>query len=147
MVKDIFGKINFILPDINLQLKSALRTEYLFYQTLLYFKSFVCHFTELPYNEFCTALSTIFIFLVSTLCHILKLQLLVIMLHPSSPKHNDKPDTEEWIDKFGKLFQSLDSIFVFLLQSFIFVKFLKCLFLPFLINIDKFSPSEKQLVD
>ena len=64
------------------------------------------------------------------------------MLHPSSPKHNDKPDTEEWIYKFRKLFQSLDSIFVLLLQSFIFVEFLKCLFLPFLINIDKFSPSE-----
>ena len=105
------------------------------------FLYFVYHFTELPYKEFCAALSTLFIF-VSILCRILKLQLLVIMLHPSSPKHNDKPDTEEWIDKFGKLFQSLDSIFVFLLQSFIFVKFLKCLFLPFLINIDKFSPSE-----
>ena len=64
------------------------------------------------------------------------------MLHPSSPKHNDKSDTEQWIDNFRKLFQLLDLIFVFLLQSFIFVKFLKCLFLPFLINIDKFSPSE-----
>ena len=107
----------------------------------MYFKSFVCHLTELPYKEFCAALPTLFIF-VSILCRILKLQLLVIMLHPSSPKHNDKPDTEEWIYKFRKLFQSLDSIFVLLLQSFIFVEFLKCLFLPFLINIDKFSPSE-----
>ena len=85
-------------------------------------------------------MSTLFSFVVSILCQ--KLQFLVIMLHPSSPKHNDKPDTKEWIDKFGKLFQSLDSIFIFLLQSFIFVKFLKCLFLPFLINIDKLSPSE-----
>ena len=36
MVKYIFGKINFILPDINLQLKSALTTKYIFYQSLLY---------------------------------------------------------------------------------------------------------------
>ena len=69
------------------------------------------------------------------------------MVHPSSPKHNDKSDTEQWINNFGKLFQLLDPIFVFLLQSFIFVKFLKCLFLLFLINIDKFSPSETQLID
>ena len=66
------------------------------------------------------------------------------MLHPSSPKDKDKPDTEEWINNFGKLFQLLDPIFVFLLQGFIFVKFLECLFLLFLINIDKFSPSEVQ---
>ena len=64
------------------------------------------------------------------------------MLHPSSPEHNDKPDAEQWIDDSWKLFQTLDLIFIFLLQDFIFVKFLKCLFLPFLINIDKFSPSE-----
>ena len=31
-------------------------------------------------------------------CPIWKLQLLVIMLHPSSPKHNDKPDAEHGID-------------------------------------------------
>ena len=68
------------------------------------------------------------------------------MVHPSSPKHKDKPDTEQWINNFGKLFQQLDPIFVFLLQSFIFVKFFKCLFLLFLINIDKFSPSEVQFV-
>ena len=66
------------------------------------------------------------------------------MVHPSSPKHKDKPDTEQWINNFGKLFQLLDSIFVFLLQGFIFVKLFKCLFLLFLINIDKFSPSEVQ---
>ena len=47
---------------------------------------------------------------------------------------------------FGKLFQLLDSIFVFLLQCFIFVKFLKCLFLLFLINIDKFSQSENNVL-
>ena len=34
--KKIFGKIRFILQNINLQLKSALKTKYLFYQTLLY---------------------------------------------------------------------------------------------------------------
>ena len=87
-------------------------------------------------------MSTLFSFVVSILCQ--KLQFLEIMLHPSSPKHNDKPDTKEWIDKFGKLFQSLDSIFIFLLQSFIFVKFLKCLFLFLLIDIDKLIPSEMQ---
>ena len=73
----------------------------IFFEDTLYF---VYHFTELPYKEFCAALSTLFIFVGSILFRILKLQLLVIMLHPSSPKHNDKPDTEEWIDKFGKLF-------------------------------------------
>ena len=66
------------------------------------------------------------------------------MLHPSSPKHNDKSDTEQWIDNFRKLFQLLDLIFVFLLQSFIFVKFLKCLFLFLLIDIDKLIPPELQ---
>ena len=86
--------------------------------------------------------SSFLIILLSCSCFILKLHLLMIMLQPSSPKHNDKPDTEEWIDKFGKLFQSLDSIFIFLLQSFIFVKFLKCLLLFLLIDINKLSPSE-----
>ena len=66
------------------------------------------------------------------------------MLHPSSPKHNDKSNTEQWINNFGKLFQQLDPIFVFLLQGFIFVKFFKCLFLLLLIDIHKFSPSGKQ---
>ena len=75
-------------------------------------------------------------------CFILKLHLLMIMLQPSSPKHNDKPDAEQWIDNSGKLSQLLDSIFVFLLQDIIFVKFLECLFLLFLVDIDKLSPSE-----
>ena len=66
------------------------------------------------------------------------------MVHPSSPKHKDKADTEQWINNFGKLFQLLDSIFVFLLQGFIFVELFKRLFLLFLINIDKFSLSETQ---
>ena len=72
-------------------------------------------------------------------------QLLVIMLHPSSPKYNDKPNAEQWIDNSGKLFQMLDSIFVFLLQNFICVKFLKCLSLLLLIDVYKLSPPEVQL--
>ena len=67
------------------------------------------------------------------------------MLHPSSPKHKDKPNAENWIDHSGELFQMPDPIFVFLLQDFIFVKLLECLPLLLLINIDKLSPSEMQL--
>ena len=72
------------------------------------------------------------------------LQLLVIMLHPSSPEQNDKSDAEEWIDNSGKLFQTPDLIFVGLLQDFIFVKFLQCLFLLLFIDIDKLSPPKMQ---
>ena len=67
------------------------------------------------------------------------------MLHASSPKHKDKPNAENWIDYSGELFQMSDTIFVFLLQDFIFVKLLECLPLLLLINIDKLSPSEMQL--
>ena len=67
------------------------------------------------------------------------------MLHPSSPKHKDKPNAENWIDYSGELFQMPDPIFVFLLQDFIYVKLLKCLPLLLLININKLSPSEMQL--
>ena len=66
------------------------------------------------------------------------------MVHPSCPEHNDKPDAEQWIDDSWKLFQTLDLIFIFLLQDFIFVKFLKCLFLFLLIDIDKLIPPELQ---
>ena len=86
--------------------------------------------------------SSFLIILLSCSCFILKLHLLMIMLQPSSPKHNDKTDAEQWIDNSGKLSQILDSIFVFLLQDIIFVKFLECLFLLFLVDIDKLSPSE-----
>ena len=78
----------------------------------------------------------------SSSCPIFKLQLLVVMVHPSCPEHNDKPDAEQWIDDSGKLLQTLDSIFVVLLHNFIFVKFLQCLLLFLLIDIDKLSPSE-----
>ena len=67
------------------------------------------------------------------------------MLHPSSPKHKDKPNAENWIDHSGELFQMPDPIFVFLLQDFLFVKLLECLPLLLLININKLSPSEIQL--
>ena len=67
------------------------------------------------------------------------------MLHPSSQKHKDKPNAENWIDYSGELFQMPDPIFVFLLQDFIYVKLLKCLPLLLLININKLSPSEIQL--
>ena len=67
------------------------------------------------------------------------------MLHPSSPKHKDKPNAENWIDYSGELFQMPDPIVVFLLQDFIFVKLLECLPLLLFINIDKLSPSEIQL--
>ena len=67
------------------------------------------------------------------------------MLHPSSPKHKDKPNAENWIDHSGELFQMPDPIFFFLLQGFIFVKLLECLSLLLLINIDKLSPSEIQM--
>ena len=73
------------------------------------------------------------------------LQRLMIMLYPHSPKYNDKPDAEQWIDNPWKLFQSLDLISVVLLQFFISVIFLKCLFLLLLIDIDKLSPPEIQL--
>ena len=66
------------------------------------------------------------------------------MVHPSRPEHNDKPDAEKWIDDSWKLFQALYLIFIVLLQDFIFVKFLKCLFLFLLIDIDKLIPSEMQ---
>ena len=75
---------------------------------------------------------------------ILKLQLLVIMLHPSSPEHNDKPDAEQWIDNSGKLFQTPDLIFVGLLPDFVLVKFLQYLFLLLFIDIDKLSPPKIQ---
>ena len=80
----------------------------------------------------------------SSSCPTFKLQLLVVMVHPSRPEHNDKPDAEQWIDDSWKLFQALDLIFVVLLQFFISVIFLKCLFLLLLIDIDKFSPPEAQ---
>ena len=67
------------------------------------------------------------------------------MLHPSSPKHKDKPNAENRIDYSGELFQMPDPIFVFLLQGFIFVKLIECLPLLLLINIDKLNPSEIQL--
>ena len=68
----------------------------------------------------------------------------MIMLYPHSPKYNDKPDAEQWIDDSGKLLQTLDSIFVVLLHNFILVKFLQCLLLFLLIDIDKLIPSEIQ---
>ena len=34
----------------------------------------------------------------SSSCPIFKLQLLIVMVHPSRPEHNDKPDAEQLID-------------------------------------------------
>ena len=93
---------------------------------------------------FAPAFSLSYIFFLSNAKLFLKLQLLVVMLHPSSPEHNDKPDAEQWIDNSGKLFQTPDLIFVGLLPDFILVKFLECLFLFLFIDIDKLSPPKIQ---
>ena len=99
--------------------------------------------TKLFFKDICAG----FHFLIFTLSNarlILKLQLLVIMLHPNSPEHNYKHNAEQRIDNSGKLFQTPDLVFVGLLPDFILVKFLECLFLFLLIDINKLSTPKIQ---
>ena len=65
------------------------------------------------------------------------------MLHAYSPKYDDKPDTDKWVDNMRELFQTLDTLLVSLLQGVPFIKHLQSLLLLSLINIDQFVPPEK----
>ena len=65
------------------------------------------------------------------------------MLHAYSPKYDDKPDTDKWVDNMRELFQTLDALLVSLLQGVPFIKHLQSLLLLSLINIDQFVPPEK----
>ena len=65
------------------------------------------------------------------------------MLHSYSPKYNDKPNTNKWVDNTREFLQTENPFFVSLLQGVSFIKHLQRLLLLSLINIDKFVPPEK----
>ena len=67
------------------------------------------------------------------------------MLHSYSPKYNDEPNTDEWVNNTRELFQTHNPLFVSLLQGVFFVKHLQRLLLLSLINIDQFVPPEKHI--
>ena len=66
------------------------------------------------------------------------------MLHSYSPKYDDKPDTDKWVDNMRELFQTLNALLVSLLQGVPFIKHLQSLLLLSLINIDQFVPPEEK---
>ena len=59
------------------------------------------------------------------------------MMQPHRPEHNNKCNTKYWVHKFREGFQTLDSIFVSFLHSFVFIELLQSLLLPLLIDIDQ----------
>lgn len=72
-----------------------------------------------------------------------KLQLLIIMLHSYSPKHDDKPNTDKRVDNMRELFQPQNALLISLFQTVSFIKHLQRLLLLSLINIDQLVPPEK----
>ena len=59
------------------------------------------------------------------------------MLQPYRPKHNNKCNTKYWVYKLREGFQTLDTIFVSFLHSFVFIELLQSLLLPLFINVDQ----------
>ena len=59
------------------------------------------------------------------------------MMQPHRPEHNNKCNTKYWGYKLRKGFQTLDTIFVSFLHSFVFIELLQSLLLLLLIDIDQ----------
>ena len=67
------------------------------------------------------------------------------MMQPHRPEHNNKCNTKYWVYKLREAFQTLDTVFVSFLHSFVFIELLQSLLLPLLIDIDQLMmPMEKQ---
>ena len=66
-------------------------------------------------------------------------------MQPHRPEHNNKCNTKYWVYKLREGFQTLDTIFVSFLHSFVFIELLQSFLLPLLIDIDQLMmPMEKQ---
>ena len=67
------------------------------------------------------------------------------MMQPHTPEHNDKCNTKYWVYKLREGFQTLDTIFVSFLHSFVFIELLQSLLLLLLIDIDQLMmPMDKR---
>ena len=59
------------------------------------------------------------------------------MMQPHRPEHYNKCNTKYWVYKLREGFQTLDTIFVSFLHSFVFIELLQSLLLLLLIDIDQ----------
>ena len=78
------------------------------------------------------------------LCQLIRSQSGEGMMQPHRPEHNNKCNTKYWVNKLREGFQTLDTIFVSFLHSFVFIELLQSLLLPLFINVDQLMmPMEK----